>query len=228
MKNVISWVLVICLLLTITALSSAQQLRSDADVAPVKLGLMGGFSTANFINTDIENPKARTGVVLGISFNINFLRRYPTSLETGLYYTPKGTQFNSPVTNIGENVDHSIELNYIVVPALLKYSFDFATPFYPFALLGPYIGLVNSANYEIDDQESGFRNVVDIGNSVNSTDYGGMVGAGTEFFVGQTSFSIQAIYSLGLNRIYEEDGFEEFVDADDRNSVFRIVAGIGF
>lgn len=226
MKKSIAIVAAAFFVMVFSANVTAQQFHDQVHEAPVRIGLKGGYNLANLVNTDISEPGLRSGVVLGAGMKFNF-GRSAFGMESGVLYAPKGTQFQADVENVGENINHSIELNYLVVPALVTYSLDTALPVFPQFVFGPYLGFLNSANYELSDQQNDFRSVVDISDNVNSVDYGLKVGVGVEMYVGQTAFDVQARYSLGLNSIYDQE-IEGFEQAEDLNSVFTVMVGLWF
>lgn len=148
---------------------------------------------------NVDDTETRTGFMAGAYVNIG-VPMSPISIQPELLYTQKG--YDTPVG--------TIKLDYVEVPVLAKFSFA-PGPVTPHVYFGPYIAL--NVNAEADaGQLSG-----DLDESTKDTDFGVVVGAEAEI----SKFNVGVRYGAGLTKVAEND-------ADGKNGVFTIVAGINF
>lgn len=204
--------LVITLLIAggITANAQAQ--------SPLSFGLKGGLNIADISGPDTDTD-TRTGITGGLAVYLN-LPALPIGIESGVYYSQKGTSYSDSDPDFG-NYEETLKLDYIEVPVLARLSFATPGPIGPFFVAGPYIGF--NINAQAEGTDDGFDFDEDISEVVNSTDVGLMFGAGLDFNLGVTALNAQARYSIGLTNVYDFD-----LDDTYRNSVFSIVVGINF
>lgn len=173
--------------------------------ANAQIGIRGGANFANVTGDDVENTDARTGLMVGVYTNFA-LANSPITIQPEVLYSQQGFKQD---TELGEA---TAKLDYIKVPVLVKFGFGSSGMISPQIYAGPYVGFKANAKMEIDGEETDFDNV-------KSTDFGVSVGA--DLFI-NSLFSLGARYSAGLTNIADEG------DADFKNSVFSIVAGIEF
>lgn len=173
---------------------SVQESRAQVDY-----GLRTGLNFSNFYNTpDGIDLDSRTGLMVGGYLNFK-VPMSPISIQPEVIYTQNGYE-SSGVT---------LELDYIQVPVLAKFSFA-PGPAQPNVYFGPYIG------FPVKSELSGNGVSMDIDNE--QTDFGGIVGAGVDFNVGLTTVNLGGRYGFGFTNAF--DG------GDGKNSVISIVAGL--
>jgi len=181
--------------------------------SPVSIGLKGGLNIADLTNTEFDTD-TRTGFLGGVSLNIS-LPSIPFGIESGLYYTQKGTSYSS---DIGTG---TLKLDYLEVPVLARFNLDMPGSVTPHLLAGPYLGFNVNSEIEGSDGESSVSS--DISDEIVSTDFGLLFGAGLDFNLGLTALNAQIRYGLGLMNVFEDD-----VDDNIKNGVFSIAVGIRF
>lgn len=103
------------------------------------------------------------------------------SIQPEINYTGKGTKLELA----GRNLD--VDLNYIEIPVLAKYSFGIA-----YVNAGPSIGLMT-------DKKSAF--IQNYGSEPKRFEFGVQMGAGVAFPVGIGKLVVDGRYALGLSEI---------------------------
>lgn len=172
--------------------------------SPVKFGVKGGINLANISGTDTDF-EIRQGMIIGASVDFS-LPMLPIGVESGVYYTQKGAEF--------ENIDYKID--YIEVPVLAKVSLGPPGPISPHLIVGPTVGFM--VNSEIEDSAGNTLNVDD---TTTEIEFGGLAGVGADFNVGLAQLNAQIRYNYGFTKVYE--------DSDDgNNAVLSVVLGISF
>ncbi len=209
MKKLSTLLIVFFLVFGISATTQAQ--------SPLSFGLKAGLNIADISGPDTDSD-TRTGLTGGLAVYLN-LPALPIGIESGLYYSQKGSSF-SDSDDFGI-YEETLKLDYIEVPILARINFPTPGPIGPHLVAGPYIGF--NINAQAEGTEDGVTFDEDISDFINSTDIGLMFGAGLDFNLGVTALNAQARYSIGLNNVYDFD-----MDDTYRNSVFSIVVGINF
>lgn len=202
----ISALLLACFL--VAGISTSVQAQS-----PVSFGLKGGLNVADLTNTEFDTD-TRTGLLAGVSLDIN-LPVIPFGVESGLYYSQKGTTYSD---DFGTG---TIRLDYLEIPVLARINLGMPGPVTPHVLAGPYLGF--NVNSEIEGTEEGVTMSADISDEIVSTDFGLLFGAGLDFNLGLTALNAQLRYGLGLTNVFEEDE-----DDNIKHGVFSIAVGIRF
>ena len=178
--------------------------------SPLNFGVKGGVNITN-ISGPGDSPDSRTGILAGIVVDIS-LPAVPLGVETGLYYSQKGAESEEMGATMSTNLD------YLEVPVLAKLSIGPPGPFTPHILAGPYLAFNINAEDDFEGQTT------DISDSINSTDFGGVVGVGADFSLGLTTLNAQARYSFGLTSVFDSD----MVQDDYKNRAITLSVGIMF
>lgn len=181
--------------------------------SPISFGLKGGVNLANLSGDDFSYADARSGLNIGIVFEIG-LPLSPIGIESGLYYSQKGA--SSENQNLG--VTTTLKADYLEVPVLAKLSFGPPGPIKPHLLAGPYLSFL--LNSETVSDGGGGSVSVDINDTTNDIDFGLIGGIGLDVNMGLATLSLQARYSMGLTEVYTNN--------DAKHGVFAIVAGFTF
>lgn len=164
--------------------------------AQADFGIRGGVNFANYSDVD-GDPDSRSGFMIGAYLDIG-VPMAPFSIQPEVTYNQKGA----------ESGGSTIEVDYIEVPVLAKFSFV-PGPASPHIYAGPYAGFV--LNSEV--------NGADFSDNTE-TDFGGIVGAGLDINAAVIKLNVGARYGFGL--------VDAFDGGQGKNSVFSIVAGISF
>lgn len=97
----------------------------------LRLGM--GVSTVNSDDRYLDGGSAKTGLNVGVVAGFQLAPATPFYLETGLYYAEKGGKgnYNGPFT---------YSLNYLEMPFVLKYQYNFD----PITSIQPFVGVYGS------------------------------------------------------------------------------------
>lgn len=162
----------------ITLVAIAVVAISTATFAQLQFGVKGGLNLAN-LSGDVSDTKMKIGFMVGgfASYEVN----EQLSVQPELMFSQAGCKYD-----IGSDT-YKINLNYIVLPVMVKYSFGDIN-----LQAGPQIGFLLSAE---DDGE-------DIKDGMKSVDFGLNIGAGYQM----DKIGIEARYNLGLSNINDGTG----------------------
>jgi|SRR5699024_6939966 len=185
----------LCILLAIGLVSKPAQAQSSID-----FGIRGGLNFANLNDTDLDTD-SRTGFMVGVYANY-LIPNSPVSIQPEVLYTQKGFEYG----------DATAKLGYIEIPVLAKFDWVMDGNITPHVYFGPYIGFNVSAEAEGPQGDVD----VDIEDTVNTTDFGVIVGAGVDV----NRFNVGVRYGAGLTEVAD--------NIDGKNGVLSIVAGVSF
>jgi hypothetical protein len=157
----------------------------------------------SWVQNGTSNP--RFGLQLGLFYtfrlsdNLNF--------QPELLYSQRGYQFDqTPLYN----TNYTLKLNYLEVPALINYKLQFEWSFYPTITAGPYAALKLSSDKQIIIAGEEFKGEV---SSVNSFDYGLVIGLGAEFNFWDGQIILDLRINWGLSNIMTQP--DEFISLSD-------------
>lgn len=168
----------------------------------VQFGIKGGVNFAT-LSGDTSGLDSRTAFSIGALSEIPISEVF--SFQPEILYSSQGADAE------GDDV----KIDYLNIPIMGKYYVAKGTSLE----FGPQIGLLLSANSEIDDEG-------DIKDEVKGFDFGLNFGVGYKLDNG-LNFGLR--YNLGLSNIYEEeDDFDFDDDYKVNNSVFQISVGYFF
>lgn len=157
------------------------------------LGIKAGVNFASI--SDATEASNRTGFVAGFFTALKFSEK--VGLQVDLLYSQQGADLD-----VG-----AFDLDYINIPALLKYYFTDRLNIQ----LGPQFGfLINDETRTLVDEV-----IQDV--QVNNFDLDGVVGLGYDFLLG---IRAEARYQFGFSDVLNE--------GDGRNQVFTLMLGYSF
>lgn len=193
--------------------SPAMGQMNGLDIRPgVKAG--GDFMTVGGDDAP-DNADRRTGFLAGGFLLVDFAG--PFALQPEALYVQKGWSQDIE----GTSVTSTAKLDYVEIPVLAKFQLPVEGAFSPNLIAGPALGINVSA--EVEAEGDGGSNTEDLSDDVSSTDFGLVVGAGSDFGVGAGTLSVDFRYGLGLSSIDDTD-----TDASIQNRGFMITAGFAF
>lgn len=179
--NQIKTLLTGCFFLLFTAPLIAQ----DA----VKTGAKGGL---NFGSISEGGYETRTGFVVG-GFAKFSIPDSPLSIQPEALYSQQG----------GVRNGNEVRIDYLQVPVLFKLALSQGETVEPNLFVGPYAGLRLIA--EQDGGTGGlFGSGSNIENQTESVDYGFAFGGGLDIEVGNSIFTMDVRYVLGMNDVFKE------------------------
>jgi len=184
----------------------------------VDIGVKGGLSTANFYGVGYGR-ESRNEYSFATVFTVNMPYHLPygirPGIESGVYFTQKG--FENPAAD--KLVAVTVELDYIEIPVLAKFSYDVTPIISPHLVLGPYVGfMVNAERVRLDDSRR------DLDDVTREVDIGGLAGIGLDFYLGDFVLNAQIRNSLGFTSIFKDEDFND----GEKHRHFSVVVGFQF
>jgi hypothetical protein len=201
----------------------------------IYMDLGEGWYAEGTITEDIGDMKL--GFVGGAYATAHINERFGVRLEA-LYFKKGGEGDNSGQLFVYDEFDilmgvidvsgkNTVTLDYFEIPLLAVFSFPAGatTTFDVFA--GPALAFKTAAEFEtevtlsVEGYSQTATETVDIGDEVNGTDFGGVLGAGLTFNLTTVSLFAEARWTFGFTNVPEDD------DADFKNSAFGFMVGLG-
>jgi len=199
-----------------------RQSNTDRDV---EFGVKAGLNLATIAVDDVDENNFKAGFHAGLSAKFPLSESF--ALQPEVLFTQKGAKTVYDTDFLGFDVadgETTYNLNYIDIPVYAVYNFNENFNLH----LGPYLGILVSANAETQAEVLEFINVDDSDelneDRFNTITYGLTGGLG--FDLGM--LSIGANYNLGLAPVAEEDDIAEELIGDATNNVIQIYIGIIF
>jgi len=169
-------------------------------------GFKAGLNSSNIYgDEDIENNHAITSIALGGYLIYQYSDKI--TIQPELYYTGKGVNAKENTILYSEDLD--LRLTYLEIPVLCGYHFQPDNKWDPTLYLGPYLGILLSA--EVDGN--------DVKEDVKSMDYG----LGLGFSVKYNRFTFDLRRSWGLTTY---DGGDDPENIKNVNS--QLIVGYSF
>ncbi|MDR8391509.1 PorT family protein [Aliifodinibius sp. S!AR15-10] len=190
-------------------------LKAQDEIKPDKR-LKGGIATSSLTNTDWESSSA-PGFVIGLSFDFRFTRAF--SVQPEVLYLEKGSSERDPSLDI----EFDLTLDYVEIPVLAKYHLPFDGFFRPHLYAGPYISflIANNSNIElVENQQSTPDKLV---NQASDTDFGGVLGVGTDLHFPFNTMTAEIRYDVGFT-----DVFNGAASQASRNGTLLFMIGFHF
>jgi hypothetical protein len=195
----------------------------------VSVGPMGGasFFTFNGSDSDIfSDPDVGVGLDKGtrVGFAAGAFAEFELgsrwAIEPQLLYVQKGAKYSGTLSDpdLGDvDVSTSLNTDYIQIPVLFKAEFrNPSSTVTPSVFVGPAFGFNIGCSISADAGDLGSADADCDDDTVKSTEFSAVFGAGIEF----NRFSLQGRYDLGLSEIAE--------GADVKNGGFLITLGYAF
>jgi hypothetical protein len=173
-------------------------------------GIRGGVSvaSADFDVSETFSKENRTGFTGGVFWDHGGKNLF--GYQFGASYTQKGVEVSG--TGGGE-----LSLNYIEIPAVLKLGIPLGIV-KPSVFGGAAFGI--KAGCSFDGPASGFGDPCD---DIKSTEWSGVFGLDTAFYLSSISLWFDARYHVGINNVLDSDNF-----SDLKNRAWNITGGVGF
>ena len=170
------------LVIALLAMASLVSAQSAA------LHLKGGLNMSNFYGRNLSGKDVKPGYHAGLALDLEFAD--DISLQTGLYFTSKGSEYTANIPSGVGNVEYSVTANYIQFPMHLAYKMDVTPGTRLFFHAGPYmaygIGGKRTIETEYSDNPDDILgkqeiNTFDKHHGYKRFDYGVGIGVGAEF-----------------------------------------------
>lgn len=188
-------------------------------------GLKGGMNFSTL--SDADYSEYLIGYHFGAFVNIS-PPLSPIGIQPELIYTRLGTEFEmpgtmDPITGVPEIFEETLTIDYIQIPVLLKYYLPLPGPVGPHLFAGPYYGLMIESDFESDHESDVEEFEPAIEDRVRESDYGIVLGAGTEISVLLSTIYVEGRFILGMENVFEDE-FEN----DEKNRSIAISVGFAF
>ena len=185
------------------------------------LSLQAGASLATLGGSDVESADSRIGMRVGASAIFPFSANL--DLQFGAAYTGKGA------TEHEAGIDLLLELDYLEIPVLLRFTPSVAGTLSPHFTIGPALSLRVGCSASAGAE--GFEISVDCDDErdLKKIDFGAMAGAGIDIATsGSLSVSLDLLYNFGLSSISEADVKNPRVfDSSGRHVPHRLATELG-
>ncbi len=181
-------------------------------------GAITQFSGETLTSVDFD---PRVGLVGGMTLGYDFGTGFAILPE--VLYVRKGAYFDVLLGDIPTRV-HS-DLTYIEVPVLAQYRFETSGYLHPKIFAGPMIAFMMDSRIEFRAQGSDLTQDEE-DDSIESRDFGAVVGAGVEIEVSDQRLSFEARASFGMADITKPDLDQR--DPSLRNTGIVFLVGVVF
>lgn len=177
-------------------------------------GQIGAIVGATFSTLrGVDDLDSRTGLLGGLALVL------PTGGALGLEIDGLFVSKGAKGTNTGPD---GLELNYVEVPVLLRFSLAPGLPVSPHFYAGPYLGYqisckVQATSADCDDVP---------GINTKTVDIGGTAGGGVNVSLGGMILTGGLRYSFGVSKVADFD--VGTVNESAKNGTFAVYAGLGF
>ncbi len=216
--------LIIVLLLSIA--------HNTADAGNVSFGIKAGLN----VTTITENPTSwdadmsfKSGFAAGAVLIYRF--NHWLSLQPELLYSQRGVTTKLLDYDIVD-VDLTASFDYVELPLLLVYTVPLKGSFRPIFYAGPVLSY--TLNSELELSASLLSVSVDFGSLTHVNDFGGILGTGFEWDVGNAMITFDIRYQRGFTNVITTGDFEimgdtETIEADNiKNQGFSFLLGYVF
>jgi len=157
----------------------------------------GGLIDLNLASINVNPDVSSEDYSSRIGFGLGIVVDYPLTDQLDLHAEPMFLQKGGRIDITSEVV--VFKINYLEIPLMLRYIFEYDASFLPYAMAGPSIGLLTSAKY---DNNAG--RVQDEKDSTKGIDLGVGFGGGVKLPRGNKTFFAELRYVLGLVDINKE------------------------
>ena len=178
----------------------------------IHFGGKGGVMFSG-ISSDIIDAETRSNLIIGGFVEI---RLGALSLQPELLYVSRGYELTpAELPKVGDVTE--VEINYVEMPLLVKYS-PVSTPLIrPHLFAGPAIAV------EIGATSYTYISEADVGGFVYNVELNGVIGAGVDIAFGNGKFVFDVRYTHGFTDTFDT-GEPEVLDAG-KNTGFAIMVG---
>lgn len=174
----------------------------------VYYGVRFGLNLSTINGDEVEGSGTHPGISLGAIMGVNVSDDNPVCLETGIFYSQKGSKKNG----------YEVNLNYIEMPVLIKFGFELSNDLILTPLAGPYFsyGVAGTIKTPTTARETVYGT-----EKYHRWDMGFKLGCGAEY----SRFYIEVGAQLGIANIYKnkENAINEI---SQRNNNFYVQVGL--
>ncbi|MDE5787293.1 MAG: PorT family protein [Bacteroidaceae bacterium] len=207
--------------------------KSDENITfGVRVGMNAANMTSDGIGSDFtDNQKARIGFNLGVNVDIPITQSM--YMQTGLYYTQKGTKWKASETIYGNKYKYTGTWNpgFLQIPILASYRYNFSDNAQLQVSTGPYFAVGVSGKSKEKETYNGntdtdkwplFGEDEDGDHMLKRFDAGWQIGLGVtikKFFIGYT-------FEAGFSNLAHSDWWDDDESIKSRNHMINV--GVNF
>lgn len=209
-------------LFAVAATSQAQVMTASSHHATY--GIMAGVNFAKLGGENVTGASNRTGLVAGAYADWRLADAF--SIRPELLYSMEGAK----ASNIdGNGADGTLELGYLRLPVLLRYTIPTTRDTHPFLALGPSFGIelqcdasATSGGASVSVSCDAANDQLGGGFAKKTFDVSGKLEAGIDFRLGRQMLTIGGAYSHGFTKTFDTAG------GSPENRVWSAFAALGF
>ena len=179
-------------------------------------GVKGGVNIASLSGDGVDELDSRTGFMGGAFYGFSFADEFGLRIE-GLY-VQKGAEGEFVLPGDDHGHESVVKLDYVEFPVLVTMGIPAGDKLAFNIFAGPTFAFNTTAEVEVTEHDE----TVDLGDSVESFEFGAAIGGGLEYMLSSFSIVFDARYSLGASNIVDAEG------ADTKNRGIGIMAGVQF
>lgn len=204
----------LAVLLAVASLTTAPVAHAGATLA-----LKGGL-TYSQVTTELFDPSFHTGYAAGVGASFDLTPH--VALAPEVLYVRKGAKLAAATVSplgIPLTFREDLDLDYLEVPVLLRFTLPGAGPIRLRALAGPSFGLKVKESL----RTSGIVSLATDSDLLKSSDVGIALGAGAVLADGPAHWTLEGRYTFGVTNISDFA-----VGGDVKNGVFMALLGVEF
>ncbi len=204
--------------------STTEPVPEEDDQPPVRrtpisaeFGLAGGAGISNTLGSEYSTQTREEfgmGLMAVIHLPYVLFNSIHTGIETGVFYIQKGFQNPAGVFDA-----QTVALDYIEIPVMGRFSYEFTDMITPYAIVGGYTAFISNAE---SIKPNGDRD--DLDEVTKVVDSGLVIGAGSDLTIGKTTLTFQLRYSAALTETFEGG----FSPGGEKNNHLFALMGIRF
>lgn len=177
---------------------------------------VGGLLTLNGATVNVDPEPSSENYSTRVLFGIGGVADRQLSENIVLHLEPMYLKKGTKIEEDGDEINYTVA--YFEIPVLFKYGFQSESAIKPYAMAGPTMGFLLSANTEGNNGSKS-----DIKDLVNNFELGAAFGGGINIPRGNTTLFAEARYALGLSNTNAETDDNE---ATVKNRGIQAVFGI--
>lgn len=191
----------------------------------ISKGIKGGVNFANVGGEDAKNPDPQSITAFNAGVFATFNVNGTVVLQPEIIYSVKGFKVSDVLNFFGQNYSIIMtgKIAYLEIPILVKLTMPSSTDdiFKPNIFIGPELAIKLSAKVrsEVTGQPSQEQDL----QNISSSDYGAIIGVGTDINLSTIGLTIDARYDYGLNNVTSTQN-----PVDVKHRVFSVNCGIKF
>lgn len=218
--------------LLVSAVVLVALFNGAAAAGNVSFGFKAGLNVTSITdNPPSWDPELSYKAGIGAGFFLIYRFNNSLSLQPELLYSQRGVQTTLLDYDV-VSIDMTAEFDYVELPLLLVYRVPLKGSFRPILYAGPVLSYLLSS--ELAFSASILSVSVDFSSVTHVNDFGGIVGTGFEWEVGDGIITFDIRYQLGFTNVivggdFDLNGSPETIEGDDiKNQGFAFLIGYVF